>query len=205
MKILTFKRGVMFTNCYFVVNDDHHCVMVDAGGDADFFMDKLTSKNLILDYILLTHGHFDHITAIGNLQMKLQVPIYIHRLDAECLVNPEISYMREYGGIDTPFLPAEHLIDDGDRIPFGDDFFEVIHTPGHTEGSVTYKIASSLFTGDTLFSGSVGRCDLYGGDHFELICSLHKLRELDGDYHIYPGHGASTSLQNERMHNVFMK
>ena len=205
MKILTFKRGTMFTNCYFVIDEDNHCVIIDAGGDAEFFINKLADKNLTPDYILLTHGHFDHIMAIGDLQTTLRVPVYIHRLDAECLINPDISYMRSFAGIDKPFLPADCLLDDGDLIPFGKDHFEVVHTPGHTEGSVTYKIATSLFTGDTLFAGSAGRCDLYGGDHFELMRSLNKLKSLEGDYRVYPGHGSSSSLQNERLNNVFMK
>ena len=128
----------------------------------------------------------------------------IHGADAHLLTDVDSSYMRLFGGSNTTSKPAERLLSDGDEIQLDGLKINVLHTPGHTPGSVCYIAGDSIFCGDTIFRDSIGRYDLAGGDWEELQRSLKKIKNLPGDYRLYPGHGSSTSLERERRENSYL-
>ena len=169
--------------------DTSKCVVIDPGCDGEGIYKKIAERNLTLEYILLTHGHFDHIMAAKLLKEKTCANIAIHAYDNEMLNDPMLSYAMQFAGSNYTCGNADILLTDGDVITSGSMKFTVLHTPGHTKGSCTFISEGSLFTGDTLFAGDVGRTDLYGGSEVVLSNSLKKLFMLEGDYKIYPGHG----------------
>lgn len=206
MKIAKFILGSMQTNCYFIIDEDtKSCIVVDPADDIDVIMQKLTDKGLKCEKILLTHGHFDHMLALEELRAKTGAPLYIHEMDNEMLLDPEKSLMSFYAGSKKTCKAADILLKDNDSIDFHGNTIRVMHTPGHTKGSCCYIIGSHLISGDTLFRGSIGRYDFYGGDYETILASLRKLCNLETDYRIYPGHGPSTHLSYEKENNLYMR
>jgi len=206
MKIQIFSLGPMQTNCYFLVDEaTSECAVVDPGDECERILSLLDSHGLKIKMILLTHGHFDHMMALGKLREATGAPLYIHSADAQALVDPSISYMKQFAGIERSEKPAEKLLEDGDIIEIGRSKVRVMHTPGHTPGSVCYICGDKMVSGDTLFRGNIGRYDLIGGDYDVLCRSLEKLAALKGDYRVYPGHGSSTTLENERRTNLYLQ
>ena len=202
MKIRTFMVGYMGTNCYFLTGKENSkCVIVDPGANAQLLLDKLKENNQTLSYIILTHGHFDHLLALEELRTITGAPLYIHKKDNEMLLDPKKS-LTTYVNIETPQRPAEHFFDDGDILDVGGEELRVMHTPGHTPGSCCFFTGRSILSGDTLFREGTGRYDLWGGNYKELRASLAKLAALEGDYKIYPGHGPSTTLEYEKNNNI---
>lgn len=201
MKILTYILGSLQTNCYFVINEEtDNVIIIDPAADCKRIIDKIIEQNLTLKYIMLTHAHFDHMMALEELREKTNAPLCVHESDAESVTNPKLNYMKTFANKNTTSKPAEILLHEGDRI--GD--LRVMHTPGHTLGSVCYFAKNNIFTGDTLFREDIGRYDLYGGDYIQLMESLGKLAAIEGDYKIYPGHGSSSSLQHEKEYNIYL-
>ena len=193
MNIELFCRGMVESNCYGLVSGDE-IVLIDAGVYPDVLEATLKRRDLRLKAVLLTHGHFDHILAVGFIKEKYDVPVYIHENDAEMLLDGyknaySVFFRGEWDGEE-----ADVLLKDGDKIEFFGEEIEVIHTPGHSEGSVCFKIGNNLFTGDTIFSRGTGRCDLYGGDDDKIRASIARLDELSDDMNIYPGHGIACPL-----------
>ena len=157
-------------------------------------------------YILLTHGHFDHVSAVGELKDKYPgCAVYIHRGDELLMRSGDISYADSYGITVHPKTRADVLLSDGDTVEWHGKTFTVMHTPGHTKGSVCYISGDVMFSGDTLFAGSVGTTSLYGGDEEEMSASLEKLKALGCDFKIFPGHGGQTTLEYEKQNNPFLK
>ena len=151
-----------------------------------------------VESILLTHGHYDHVCAIPALRETLpNVPVYIHRADFEDKPPELFPLPRD--------LPLVRFYDDGDTVMVGDIPVEVFHTPGHSAGSVTLKVDDVLFTGDTLFAGSCGRTDLRGGSYEEILASLKRLGQLEGNFHVCPGHGETSTLDKERARNPYLR
>ena len=151
-----------------------------------------------MEYILLTHGHYDHTTAVPELHKALpEAKIYIHQADA----NGAGSRLFPLAGQVDDLL----LYDEGDTLPLGALTIEVLHTPGHSPGSVTLKAGDVLFTGDTLFAGDCGRTDLRGGSWEEILVSLGRLGKLEGNFHVLPGHGDTSDLDTERKINPYLK
>ncbi len=191
-------------NCYAVISDMNNAALIDAPCNADRILNELASSGASLKMILLTHGHFDHIMAIPELVKKTNAGVYININDADKLRSSEMS-VADYFGI-KGFVPfcGEKTVKDGDKLTLDEITFDVIHTPGHTSGCVCYKTNDIIFTGDTLFQMSVGRCDMPDGDWDALQDSLKKLSEISGNYKIYPGHGETTELDFERKYNPYL-
>ena len=205
MNIKTLVVGIVRANCYLVWND-LACVLIDPGDDAERIETALQQLGKPLKAILLTHGHFDHVGAVKALKERYpQVPVMIGALDEELLLEPERVYKGMLSRIpDSLHLKADRLLSDGDEINVKGMRFTVIATPGHTKGSVCYLYENAIFSGDTLFRGTCGRFDFYGGDSRAMHDSLATLALLEGDRPVYPGHEGETSLDQERKYNRFM-
>ncbi len=208
MKVLVLPLGRMSTNCLIVYDEATHIgAVVDPGGEdsSERIVNRCLADGIEIKYILLTHAHFDHMLSLEALREMTGAPLALHCHDAESLTDPNLTYMAQFAGISTGCNPAEILLSDGDVIELGETKLTVMHTPGHTMGSVCYMTDGIILTGDTLFSGSIGRCDLYGGDDMTMEDSLKRLVRLPGDYKLYPGHGSTTTLSRERANNVYLK
>ena len=205
LKIAKFIVGTMGTNCYFLIDEStSKAAVVDPGAECEKILEKLAARGLTCEKILLTHGHFDHIMALEELREATKAPVYIHGADAELLSDPEKSYMRQFAGISASCRAPEVTLSEGDSVSIGSQTMTVLHTPGHTQGSVCYDDGEHLICGDTLFKGGMGRYDLYGGDFATLTQSLRRIAELPGDRSIYPGHGMSGTLSSERENNMYL-
>ena len=204
MKILNIASGYTSADTYLMIDESGAAALVDPGGDAPHLKAEIIKSGARVTHILLTHGHFDHILALTELREFTHAPVCIHKLDAICLSDTTYSLMSMIGRSDT-FAPAEELLEDKDVIRVGSSDISVIHTPGHTMGSVCYLTGRDLLTGDTLFKQSIGRTDFPGGDFETLEASVQKLYAQNGDYTVYPGHGEPTTLDAERLYNPYIK
>ena len=197
MIVKTMQVGPIGTNCYLLGDEAAKvCAIIDPGGDAQAILSLIRQEGLQLSAILLTHGHYDHTGGVGELEAACPgTPIYIHRGDVEG-VPPSMF----------PPLPRAQVrfYDEGDTVQVGGLTLEVLHTPGHSKGSVVLKTDGVLFTGDTLFQGSCGRTDLPGGSYAEIMSSLARLAALPGDYRVCPGHEGLSTLEAERQRNDYM-
>lgn len=203
MRISKLVTGPLQVNCYILkAHGSNDTAIVDPGGDTDKIISAL--DGCALKMILLTHGHFDHIIALDELREKTGAPVYIHKDDALCLSDSKLN-CSHLVGMGMVFRPPEHLLEDGGELTLGDEKIKVIHTPGHSKGSVVYVTGNIILSGDTLFENDVGRTDLYGGSHASLVSSLKTISALPGDYNVFPGHGPSTTLSAERENNVFLR
>lgn len=198
MIVKTMPVGPIGTNCYLLGDETAKvCAMVDPGGDPEEILSMIQASGLVLTAILLTHGHYDHTGGVEGLERAFpDTPVYIHQSDAQG-VDPTLF----------PPLPARQVryYGEGDAVAVGGLTVEVLHTPGHSKGSVVLKAGDVLFTGDTLFQGSCGRTDLPGGSYQEIITSLARLAALPGDYRVCPGHEGLSTLDAERQRNYYMR
>jgi glyoxylase-like metal-dependent hydrolase (beta-lactamase superfamily II) len=201
----TLVVGLLETNCY-ILGDEKtkDAVVIDPGEDFEEIDKQLKASTLKVKYIVLTHGHFDHTGALARLRESTGAEILIHAEDASMLSS---SGQAQPFLIDSGAEPcaADRTLKEGDRIQFGDIALEVLHTPGHTPGGISLVTDKMIFTGDTLFCGSVGRTDLTGGSLRKLIDSIRtKLLTRGDDYLICPGHGPASSIGEERKQNPFL-
>jgi glyoxylase-like metal-dependent hydrolase (beta-lactamase superfamily II) len=195
----------MQANCYIIgCPETGEAAVVDPGGDADRILARLKARGLRLRYIILTHGHVDHIAALGEVRDATGAEVLIHAADADMLTDPTRN-LSFFMGRRLRFSPAERLLADGDTIEVGTVRLEVVHTPGHTPGGICLKTDDLVITGDTLFAGSVGRSDFPGGNHRQLIRSIkERLLCLPGHTRVYPGHGPETTIGEEKRYNPFL-
>lgn len=205
MNVIRIEAGVYGANCYIIYGNDKEAIIIDPGGDYEEIMAKIYKNNLNIKYIILTHGHGDHIGATEKLREKLEAKVLIHEFDVEIIEDADknLSNMMGMGKIE--FSPDIKL-EDKMIIEFSDLKAEIIHSPGHTRGSICIKIEEYLFSGDTLFKGSIGRADLYGGNYEEILESIrNKIMILDEYTVILPGHGENSLLVEEKMTNPYLK
>lgn len=199
--------GDLATNTYILTDEESGVsAVVDPAIDSDELFASIENKNV--KYILLTHGHFDHIGGAKALKEKTGAQVVIHSEDAPMLNDGILSMFKlQYPHKSTPKVDADILVEDGSEIPFGNGEITVLHTPGHTRGGVCYIFTDDriLFSGDTLFKLSAGRTDFKGGNPREELMSLAKIGALEGDYIVYPGHSEDTTLQFERENNRYMR
>jgi hydroxyacylglutathione hydrolase len=200
MLIKTIPVGHLETNCYVVTDEQTlSCAVIDPGDESNTILDYIESNHLHVKAILITHGHFDHVTAAETVAEATGAPIWINEKD----VNIGGSYDRlKFSASQTCTV---HYYSEGDTVCVDGLTFTVMETPGHSKGSVTLRCGDALFTGDVLFRGSCGRTDFAGGDTFELMESLRRLNALPGNYEVYPGHMDSTTLDIERSTNRYIQ
>lgn len=200
MKVIRSILGELETNCYILLDEETmEAAIIDPADEAETLRDTIENLGATLKYILLTHGHRDHTLAAPKLhEMFPDAAVYIHAAD-KGQVGIYRYPMEELIGEDLKFY------DDGDTLKLGNLTIEVITTPGHTGGSVCLRVGSALFTGDTLFAGSMGRIDLPGAQPDKMMSSLARLAKLEGDYDVYPGHMEPTTMARERQYNLYIK
>lgn len=198
MGIKRFISTVLDENIY-LLSKKQDCLLIDPGGDnISEVISYIKENKLNLLAILVTHGHFDHILSINELLDNFDVPIYIGKEDKEKLYDPSISLARIFNGTEYMINKDAKIVELNDNDVIFDDI-TVLHTPGHTSGSVCYYIESDkiIFTGDTLFKMAYGRVDFPTGDSYKMRDSLNRLLKLDSDIIVYPGHGDSTTIGEE--------
>ena len=195
LQIHTFPLGDYQSNTYFVHEADRQdCLIIDAGYEPDTILDNLKLLHLTPAAILLTHGHFDHVGAVRELVAELDCPVYL------CPEDLKLPPMMTAGP-----LYYTDAYDEGSVLHLAGLTIEVMRTPGHTPGSVCLKIEDCLFTGDTLFAGSCGRTDFPGGSFQDMQASLGRLARIPGDYRVFPGHCGSSTLEQERQKNPYLR
>ena len=201
MEIIALPTTGFTSNCY-IIHNGKEAFVVDASISEKKILTKLSELNLSLKGILLTHGHFDHMWRTQELRDKTGAPLYIHEFDAEMLTDSDKNAYRTFTGNEFTIEKADVLLRDGDTVSLGNEVIKVIHTPGHTKGSVWYDTGDSLLSGDTIFAQGFGRYDLYGGDVSALkssIKALTMLAERENRW-LYSGHGESSTLRQATEH-----
>lgn len=206
MKILKFQLGSLTANCYFLI-EGSDCLIIDPADDAPFILEELSRRRLKLKALLATHGHFDHIMAVGEIQTSLNVPFYLFQED-QFLVDRVGETAKHFLGYEPAVLkPSKSQYLKGGQMNIGDFSFDVTRSPGHTPGGASFyfKNESVIFTGDTLFKGSIGRFDFSYCDKKELKNSLIALFKLPDSTIVYPGHEEETTIGEEKKNSgVFL-
>lgn len=198
--------GPLQTNCY-VLSHESKCIIFDPGSEGDQLVSWLQENKLEPLAILLTHAHFDHIGAVGSLKQTFNIPVYLHKEEEAWLENPKLNGSSRFGMGAITAPSADVLIGKEKELTVGSFTFKLLHTPGHSPGSVSYYFeeGGALFAGDTLFMGSIGRTDLAGGNHQVLIDSINeKIMSLPEETIVLPGHGPATSIITEMDSNPFL-
>lgn len=206
---MEFKRlplGIYQANCYILFDENtRESAVIDPGGGFPEIKGFIEDNNLNVKYIIITHGHGDHIGALRELKDYTNAVVCIHKQDNEMLKNSRMNYSAEMGFPHVE-MSADKLLSDRDELMLGDTKLSIIHTPGHSLGGICIYCEGSLFSGDTLFACSIGRTDLVGGSLDEIIDSIKgKLLTLPDDTAVYPGHGPSSTILIEKKRNPFLQ
>ncbi len=202
MKIQSIQVGQIMTNCYLLCDEERKvCAVIDPGDEADRVEQMVAQSGCELQFILLTHGHFDHYTGVaGMLEKHPDLPVYIH---------PSDVVDTAHGGWDLKFPRLgeknQRYYQEGDTLTLGGLTIRVMETPGHSAGSVCLVVDDVIFCGDTLFYASCGRTDFPDGSYKAILQSLARLARMEGDYRCYPGHDRPTTMAFERNHNPYMR
>lgn len=205
IKIRIYPVTMIGTNCSYIVDEaTGKAAVTDPGEKSEELISRIREDGGRLEYVLLTHGHYDHICFAKQLADMFGAKVVTGAANAEFLQNTEYNGTRVHGIDFTPF-EADILLKDGDKFMLGETEFTYITTPGHTKGCGVFIADGVMFAGDTLFCESYGRTDLPTGDEAQMVQSLKKLKELDGDYQVIPGHGPMTTLEHERRYNPLMR
>lgn len=207
MNVVTLTLGPFGTNCYLVWPEaGSDALVVDCAGDSGAILAEAQRRELQIRVIVITHGHIDHIDDLAALVSATSARLAVHALDAGSLTDSMTSGAALFGFPQHPVTP-DLLLREGDAVAREETGLPltVLHTPGHTPGSICLLGEGKLFTGDTLFAGGIGRTDLPGGSQREILSSLQRLMELPGDLVVYPGHGPATTLAEERQSNPWLQ
>ena len=195
LNVHTLPLGDYQTNCYIIHEAaSRTCCVIDPGYDGEQVLDKAEALGLRVESILLTHGHFDHVGAVREIAAETGCRVYL------CADDLSMPPMMTAGP-----LFYTHTYAEGDRLRLAGLDIAVLHTPGHTPGSVCLLADTHIFSGDTLFAGSCGRTDLPGGSWATILKSLARLKALEGNFWVYPGHGNPTTLRDEKKYNPYMR
>jgi hydroxyacylglutathione hydrolase len=209
MMVQMFTVGRFFTNCYVVgCGQTKESIIIDPGFDdqlgAERVFEFIDSNGLVLKCVVNTHGHPDHTCGNGIVKKRLDAPILIHEYDAY-MVGKSSNKLAEFFGFEISSPPADMLLHSRDAVKFGKTTLKVIHTPGHSRGSISLLGEKEVFTGDTLFAGSIGRTDFPESSKSEMSRSLRKLANLPNQLVVYPGHGPMTTIAKEKRSNPFLE
>lgn len=203
MKVISEKFGSMDNNCSLIIDEKtNQSALVDCNEFSQKIIDMIGDTDL--KYILLTHGHFDHIIGVKSVKEKYGTQVVISKEDEPMLNSSKLS-LAVFCNAPQNNVDADIIVKDGDEITLGETKIKVMATPGHTSGSVCYIAENCIFSGDTLFYCSCGRTDFPSGSPEQMMSSLQKLKALDGDYKVYTGHNNLTTLDFERKNNPYMK
>ncbi|RYG74692.1 MBL fold metallo-hydrolase [Lentibacillus lipolyticus] len=206
MNVHCIPAGPLGTNCY-IVSNEKEALIIDPGGDSEKLINFMADEGVEPQAILLTHAHFDHIGGVSHLRSYYGIDVYLHENEQSWLENPEWNGSSLFTGNEITTTKAEHLLNPGSQ-QVGSLAFDVIHTPGHSPGSVSFLFADEHFiiSGDVLFNKGIGRTDLPGGDIEQLEQSIRgSLYQLPDSYIVYPGHGPATTIGEEKQQNPFFK
>lgn len=204
MRVIVLDSAGYASNSYLILDEESkQFAVVDPSGDTSA-ADAYFQEGYTLRYVLLTHGHFDHILFVDEWRAK-GARVCIHSEDADYLGDPSKSLYLQFFARDTRHAPAEILLEEGSMLPLGEHKIEVMHTPGHTGGSVCYLFEDCMISGDTLFASSIGRTDLPGSSAEDMHQTIERLSAIQKDYVVYPGHGAQTTLMREKTHGYLHK
>ncbi len=208
MIIQIFTVGKLFTNSYIVAcQEKRESIIIDPGFESVYEAEKIfkfiEENALKLKFIVNTHGHPDHICGNGIVKRKFQTPILVHEKDA-FMLGTFGKVIAKFFGFSSSSPSADTLLKDGDYVKFGKITLKVMHTPGHSPGSISLIGKKEVFTGDTLFAGSIGRTDLPQSSESDMKESLKKLASLPEDFTVYPGHGSTTTIGEEKRSNPFL-
>ena len=203
-KIHTIVVGALQTNCY-ILQSNHGAIIIDPGDEPERIVRFLNDIKVEPSQIIATHTHFDHVLGVDSIRAKLNVPFLIHRDDLSMLESMQ-NRVHQFMGFDVPPPPkVDRYLKDGDLLNVGDETIRVLHTPGHSPGSISLSGDGYVFTGDALFNQSIGRTDLPGGDLKTLVNSIReRLFKLDDATTVYPGHGPETTIGDEKLANPFV-
>ena len=194
MKVISLSPTAWESNSYLLI-ENGEALRIDAGAPTHRVAELLEKEKATLCGILLTHGHFDHILSIDLLRERYGAPVYVHKDDAPMLTDGNLNAYATFFRENRAWQAADKLLKGGDTVSFGEKKIRVLHTPGHTKGSVCYCVDALLFGGDTLFADGYGRTDLEGGSYEELTRSLGTLFALSPSLTVYPGHGGTATLE----------
>ncbi|MBI2470900.1 MAG: MBL fold metallo-hydrolase [Planctomycetes bacterium] len=200
----TLTVGPLAVNCYIIGSKkDNTAIVIDAGGNPEEILNLIKKHNLALQFIINTHAHFDHVGGVKPLQDLTGAKFLLHQEDI-----PLLNYLNDqtdaFGLPAIPVPRVDKTLADDEEIFIGDEAIRIIHTPGHSPGSICFRINDAVFVGDTLFAGSIGRTDLYGGSYTKIIDSIKtRLFALEDHVIVYPGHGTFTTIGEEKQHNPF--
>ena len=203
-KIMKLVVGELQENCFILFDENKDAFVVDPGGSSENIIEAIDKNELNIKYILLTHGHFDHVGAVAALVKKYKAPVYMSKDDRAFLESPKEVRASSFG-MQIEAADVDVFVKEGDEIPFSEGTTKVIETPGHTLGSVCYLFENYLFAGDTLFNGSIGRTDFPESDHSLMIESLKKLKKLDDEIYVLSGHGPESQISYEKMTNPYLR
>jgi glyoxylase-like metal-dependent hydrolase (beta-lactamase superfamily II) len=203
MFIKNLVVGPLQVNCFILADEiSKEALVVDPGDEPDRIIELLKSNNLTVKYIICTHGHFDHVGAVTELKQQTGAKVLIHEEELE--IYNAAKDMAAFWGYDLDSLPEpDVLLQDGADITVGNLRFKALHTPGHSPGGMCIYGEEIIITGDTVFAGSVGRTDFYGGDINKLKASFKKLMSLPENTKVLPGHGPETTISREKRENIF--
>lgn len=205
MILKEFILGPLEDNNYLLIDEvSKEAVLIDCTQRSEDIDKVLQEYEATLKYILLTHGHFDHVLGVNDFKSKYNCKVLIHEND-KAILDSINNHVRNFGMPAVENQKVDGYVKENDIIKFGENEIKVIHTPGHTQGGVCYLIGDDIFTGDTLFFESVGRTDLLGGNFSQLKSNIQeKLFTLDGNIKVHPGHGPSSTIGHERVNNQFL-
>jgi len=204
IKIKKIVSGVLAENCYVVYDSESlQAVIIDPGEDGGKVIFELVKDKLKPEMIINTHGHYDHVLSDDQIRSEFKIPLAIHKHELEVLANSFKGASKLFVFPDTIRVP-EIALEDNQEVKLTFTTFRVMHTPGHTKGSICLLFNDFLITGDTLFAGTIGRTDLTSGNYEDILNSLDKIKGLNPSLVIYPGHGSKTTLANELRHNPYL-